>query len=542
MNQTLASLKEREVREAPLEADVVLVGAGPVGLMMANLLGLAGVQVLLLERSDGLLGLPRAIFYDSETLRLFTQVGLFDEIAPGLVRNPHVRHLNARGKALMQMDFPVRNIYGHSACGTFYQPDFERVLLQGTSRFGNVRVLFNHSVAGFNQNETHVTLKVATPDGEARIRAKYAIGCDGGTSAVRDMIGAKLLGSTFSERWLVVDAIVKDHDVTQITFNCDPRRPRVELPAVGDRVRWEFMQLPGETEETLKRDDTIRSLITEHRKDRQFQIERKAVYTFHARVADRWRLGRVFLAGDAAHLMPPFAGQGMNGGMKDAVNLSWKLAAVINGQADESVLATYEAERSAVIRKMVALSRRLGTLIMPTNKPAAFARDMIFSCLNLSGRFRAFIAKGGVLPPPKIRRSALTGTGRDSLIGQMMPQPIVTGLQGNAPLDAFLTCHQWLVLGVGTDPVPLLSQRDLAIADALGARFICLNCSAQDARTQGLQCVDSVFLDWVGQYNVRAVLIRPDRFVADRLIPNRDLSVLSPFVPILAPARMRAAA
>ena len=403
MNQTLASLEEREVRDATLEADVVLVGAGPVGLMMANLLGLAGVQVLLLERSDGLLGLPRAIFYDSETLRLFTQVGLFDEIAPGLVLNPHVRHLNARGKALMQMDFPDRNIYGHSACGTFYQPDFERVLLQGTSRFGNVRVLFNHSFVGFDQNETHVTLKVATPNGDARFRAKYAIGCDGGTSAVRDMIGAKLLGSTFSERWLVVDAIVKDNDVTQITFNCDPRRPRVELPAVGDRVRWEFMQLPGETEETLKRDETIRSLITQHRKNRQFQIERKAVYTFHARVADRWRLGRVFLAGDAAHLMPPFAGQGMNGGMKDAVNLSWKLAAVISGQADEAVLATYEAERSAVIRKMVALSRRLGTMIMPTSKPAAFARDMIFTCLNLSGRFRAFIAKGGVLPPPKIR-------------------------------------------------------------------------------------------------------------------------------------------
>ena len=148
------------------------------------------------------------------------------------------------------------------------------------------------------------------------------------------------MGSTYAERWLVVDAIVKNHNVKGITFTCDPRRPTVELPAVGDRVRWEFMQLPGESEEQLKSDDNVRALVKQRAGIDAFEVERKAIYTFHARVADRWRVGRVFLAGDAAHLMPPFAGQGMNGGMKDAVNLAWKLVAVSRGQASEDILDT----------------------------------------------------------------------------------------------------------------------------------------------------------------------------------------------------------
>ncbi len=366
----------REFNEVclPTEVEAAIVGAGPVGLMVANLLGLAGVRVVVLERNQGLLGLPRAIAYDAETLRLFAQIGLFDEIAPGLVQDPHVRHVNARNVTLMAADFP-RGLYGQSSLGTFYQPDFEKALLKGLSRFDTVRVAFGHAVAGFEQNGTGVALKVATPEGERALRADYVVACDGGASGIRDRLGLKLIGSTYSERWLVIDAIVRGHNVKQITFTCDPRRPSVQLPAVGDRVRWEFMQLPGESEEALKSDDKVRSLVRQRSGTEAFEIERKAVYTFHARVADRWRVQRVFLAGDAAHLMPPFAGQGMNGGMKDAVNLSWKLAAVLKGEANEDILDTYEIERAPIVRKMVEVSRRLGSVIMPTSRIAAATRD-----------------------------------------------------------------------------------------------------------------------------------------------------------------------
>lgn len=516
---------------APLrEVEVAVVGAGPVGLMVANLLGIAGVQVAVLEANEGLLGLPRAIAYDAETLRLFAQIGLLNDIKPGLIQNPHVRHLNPRGRVLMQADPPACGPYGHSSLGTFYQPEFERVLLRGLARFDNVRVLFGHTVTNLVQSRDEAVLSIATRQGASTLRAKFVAGCDGGTSRVRDLLGARLVGSTYTQRWLVVDAIVKGHDVKQISFYCDPGRPRVELPAVGDRVRWEFMQLPGETEEQLKNDGRIMALIAENTRYREVRIERKAVYTFHARVADRWRNGRGFLAGDAAHLMPPFAGQGMNGGMKDAANLAWKLSAVLKGLAAETILDSYEPERAPVVRKMVEVSRRLGAVIMPTSRGAAALRDGIFACLNMSRAFRDFIGRGGVVPPPAIGRSALTGVGSDAVIGQMLPQPSVKTPDGSFPLDTFQACHQWLALGIGVDPAALLSARDLAILDRLDARFVCLNGRRDKPRTLELRCDDSVFDAWAKRYAVRAVLVRPDRFIADRLDPRgRDLPVLTPF-------------
>jgi 3-(3-hydroxy-phenyl)propionate hydroxylase len=519
----------------PLAAEVAIIGAGPIGLMTANLLGLAGIRVLVLERNARLLGLPRAIAYDAETLRLFSQVGLFDDIAPGLIQDPHVRHRNARNVTLMAADF-TRGLYGHSSLGTFYQPDFERVLLKGLARFPSVRVSFEHEATKLVLGAKGVTLSIATPSGATTVEADYVVACDGGASPTRERLGVRLVGSTYSERWLVVDANVKNHSVKQITFTCDPRRPRVELPAVGERVRWEFMQLPGESEETLKRDETIRALVAEASGAVSFEIERKAVYTFHARVAEHWRRGRVFLAGDAAHLMPPFAGQGMNGGMKDASNLAWKLATVLRGLAPDAILDTYEVERAPVVRKMVEVSRRLGAVIMPTNPIAAAARDSIFACLNLSSRFRAFIRRGGVVPPPTIQRSTLTTRDRDALIGQMAPQPTVSAGQGASPLDRFLGCHQWLALGVGVDPATMMSARDLGILEALGARFICLNGPARNGRTLSVGCDDPAFADWARRRDIRGLLVRPDRFIAARLAPGRDLDVLQPLAAALTAA------
>jgi 3-(3-hydroxy-phenyl)propionate hydroxylase len=526
--------------ESGQECDVAIVGAGPIGLMTANLLASGGLRVALFERNRGLVGLPRAIAYDGETLRLCAQVGLLDEIAPGLIADPRVRYLNASGRTLMAGHFP-HSLYGHSPLGTFHQPELERVLLRGLSRFANVSVAFEHSVGALEQDDRGATLTISTPGGERKARAAFVVACDGGTSSIRERLGVKFVGSTYAERWLVVDAIVRNHGVKGITFTCDPRRPSVELPAVGDRVRWEFMQMPGESEEDLKRDDTVRGLVRRKAGIDAYEIERKAIYTFHARVADRWRVGRVFLAGDAAHLMPPFAGQGMNGGMKDAVNLSWKLIAVLTGQAGEDILDTYAVERARIVRRMVELSRRLGAVIMPTSPMVAAARDSLFACLNLSGHFRAFIARGGFIPPPAIDRSALTARGKDALIGQMAPQPTVRTGQGEVQLDRLLACHQWLALGLKTDPGALLSKRDLAILDALDARFVCINGRAMTSRTLSVQCDDPRFIAWSAKHGVRGVLIRPDRFIAARLNANADLAVLDAFAKAAAASLPRAA-
>jgi len=194
-----------------------------------------------------------------------------------------------------------------------------------------------------------------------------------------------------------------------------------------------------------------------------------------------------------------------------------------------------------VVRRMVELSRRLGSIIMPTNRAVAVARDSAFACLNLSSRFRAFIGRGGVVPPPAIHRSALTALGKDRLIGQMLPQPTVKSSDGEAPLDRFLGCHQWLALGFAADPATMLSRRDLGILNALGARFVCVNGLAKSPPTLSLHCDDARFVAWVKKHGVRGVLVRPDRFIAARLDASADLAVLNPFTIASAAALPQAA-
>jgi 3-(3-hydroxy-phenyl)propionate hydroxylase len=514
--------------ELPSSCDVAIIGAGPIGLMLANLLGTAGVDVVIIERNNGLVGLPRAIAYDAETLRLFAQVGLFDAIATGLIQGPEIVYFNARGKRLMDMN-PPRSPFGHSPVGTFYQPHFERALLGGLERFASAQVLFGHTVTALAQDHNGVDIRIETPRGQRALHAQFVVGCDGGASMTRDAIGARLVGATYAERWLVVDALIDNHDVDKITFFCDPRRPTVQLPAVGSRVRFEFMQLPGENPDELASDHRIKEFLEPYIDFARVKIERRVVYTFHARVADAWRKGRVLLAGDAAHLMPPFAGQGMNGGMKDCANLAWKLAAVTAGKADADILDTYEVERARSVRTMVSLSRRLGAVIMPTNRALAALRDTVFAVLNLSNGFRAFVRRGGVLPPPRISKSALTGVGRDAVIGQMLPQPDVSLGGETRALDSFLSCHQWLVLGVGADPSGALSARDRAILDGLGATFVAVNAPSADRSVLRLQCREQSFLDWATRHRLGGVLVRPDRFIAERLASHSDLRSLCPF-------------
>ena len=517
--------------ELPSTCDIAIVGAGPVGLMLANLLGADGVNVVLVERNDGLVGLPRAIAYDPETLRLFAQVGLFDALADGLVQDPEVVYLNARGVKLMEIT-PPRSAYGHSQLGTFYQPRLEHVLLAGLARFASVRALFNHRVTSISQDQLGVETLVETPAGTRSLRAKFLVGCDGGNSSTRDWIGLRLVGSTYAERWLVLDTRIDNHGVDNITFFCDPRRPAVRLPAVGSRVRWEFMQLPGEKPDELASDESVRRLLEPFVDFSAVEIERRVVYTFHARVADRWRKGRVLLAGDAAHLMPPFAGQGMNSGMRDVANLAWKLAAAVAGQAGDEILDTYEIERADHVRAMVNLSRRLGRVIMPTNRAIAGARDAAFALLNLSPGFRSFVRRGGFLPLPRNARSALTGAGKDACVGQMLPQPMVKLAGDERPLDYWLGCHEWLALGVGVDPRGELSPRDGAILDGLGTRFLAINGAAVATPTLGLQCQDQCFLAWAKSHRVRGILVRPDRFIAQRLDRRHDLRSLDPFADV----------
>lgn len=502
---------------------VAVIGAGPVGLMIANLLGAAGVDLVVLEKNPGLIGLPRAIAYDSETLRLFDQIGLLAELNKGLVCDPKVVYLNGNGRRLMDMN-PPRGKFGYSRIGTFYQPELERVLLDGLKRYPNVAVRFGVEVAALRETDEAVELTLNSDARREAIGTRFVVACDGGASPTRNALGIAMTGSTFTERWLVIDAKIRGHDVSDITFFCDPRRPVVRLPAVGDRVRFEFMQMPGESGEALLAEAKIRQLLAPYVDPARVEIERKVVYAFHARVADAWSRGRVFLAGDAAHMMPPFAGQGMNSGMRDAANLAWKLAAVVAGRAGPEILDSYERERAPSVRTMVNLSRRLGAVIMPTKAPVARLRDVLFRLVNLSAGLQAFIRRGGLLPDPEIGKSRLAPGKRDGVAGAMLPQPLADG----APLDGWIGAGRWCALGVGVDPERELTAPDLDRLRAMKAVFLRLDLPGGP----GLRVEDPEFLAWARTRRVRAVLVRPDRFIAERIERGRPLQCLAAFASL----------
>jgi 3-(3-hydroxy-phenyl)propionate hydroxylase len=508
------------------DCDIAIIGAGPVGLFMANLMGLAGHRVAVLERNEGLCPLPRAIAFDNETLHSLAQIGLLDSVASGMIASPEVFFRNARGRALIHM-VGAHSVTGHPLLATFHQPTFEAQLLDGVRRFANVTVLFGANVTGTKQDLDGVTLCVETAAGPRRLRAGYLVACDGGGSATRERIGAVLQGATYAQKWLVIDAIVPGHQVRAVTFGCDPSRPSVQVPSKGDRLRWEFLQLPGEDEANLTSEATIARLLRPFGIETLPVIDRKAVYAFHTRVASRWRLGRIFLAGDAAHLMPPFAGQGMNSGLRDAMNLGWKLDHALCGAAGDALLDSYEAERKPQVARTIKLSARLGSVIMPLSPRRAALRDLAFLFVNRVGPARRFFERGDFRPPTQLSPSLLVNRGRDKLSGTILrhaePRP------GTAALDTIWGCHQWLALGLGHDPQALLSDYARALLAQLGTVFAAWNAPQSRPGTAALTTDDPAFLAWMRRSGARGVLVRPDRFIAERLAPGHLPACISLF-------------
>lgn len=475
----------------------IIVGAGPVGLMLANLLGLSGARVLVLERRAEPYTVPRAIAYDAETLRLFQKIGLLDQWAPTLEVDVPVAYFNGAGRELMRMSRFERP-YGHSQLGSFYQPEMEAVLRAGLARFDDVDVRMGAAVTGLSQDADGVRVAFTTADGERHLaEADYVTGCDGGQSFVRDAAGIGFGGATFAEKWLVVDCIDEGYGVREMQFFCDPARPALTLPVSRGRRRWEFLQMPGETSADLEREESVRRLIAGYAPHDRSVIERATVYTFHARYADRFRERRVLLAGDAAHVNPPFAGQGLNGGLRDAQNLAWKLDLVRRGLAGDALLDSYETERRPHVQAMTDLAIKLGNTVMPTARWRATLRDLSLAMMNMVPGHKDHVDGGGLLPRPRLVDGAIRGTAKAA--GHMLVQPPIDDVL----LDELIGAG-WAALGVGTDPENGLHAQDRALLAQLGARLV--------------QADHPALVKQVGAG--RIAIVRPDRFIADVLVPD----------------------
>jgi 3-(3-hydroxy-phenyl)propionate hydroxylase len=437
-----------------IETDILLVGLGPVGAALANLLGRYGIRVLAIDKATAIFEKPRAIALDNEALRILQLAGVRDGEFK-TVAIPQVQYLSPMFGRFARIN-SAGIIDGHPALVTFYQPELEDLLRAKLKSYPGIEVRLGVELEDFVDDGQFVQARLKDVAGrQTTVRARYMVGTDGANSLVRRALGLEFEGRSFQQDWLIVDALDVPNPIDHIEFTCDPKRPTPRMVAPGGRQRWEFMLRPGEKPEDMERPESVRRLLEPWCDSQRIRIERTAVYRFHAREAKQFSKGRCFIAGDAAHITPPFAGQGLVAGLRDVANLSWKLAAVVHGQLGEQVLASYDTERRPHAKKIIQLALRLGALVMPQNRAKAFAIHGLMSLLRLLPAGRALFEDLKVKPENTFDQGLFwRQRGNERLVaGAMLPQGWVRPATGSGPLlsDDALGL-QWALIGFGIDP------------------------------------------------------------------------------------------
>ncbi|CCH32167.1 bifunctional 3-(3-hydroxy-phenyl)propionate/3-hydroxycinnamic acid hydroxylase [Actinosynnema sp. NPDC047251] len=493
--------------------DAIVVGCGPVGALTANLLGARGVRTLVVERSTGPHGQPRAFSCDDEALRIYQQAGLRREVERDTHPPRRAEYVNARGRvfaeiALDEIDFGL----GARPLHFFDQPTLEAALRRGLDRFPHVTLRTGTGLTGLTRHEDHVTV---TLDGGEEVDARYVLGADGARSATRAAAGITLAGTSHPEPWLAVSGVVEPGAtrVGTTRFVCDWRRPAFVSPGALGTHRMEFMLLDGEDPEAMTDPATVRRLITPYVDPDRFTTTRAVVYTFHHLIADRWRDGRVLLLGDAAHQMPPFLGQGLCSGLRDAANLTWRLAQVLRGDADEALLDGYEAERRPHTEEMALTSVRLGRVFLVRNRFGAAVRDAVLRAVQTVPRVRRAIRHFEFKPRPAL-------PGRRGPVGSMFPQPDVAVGGTRVPLDDVLGA-EFAVVGPGVDTATAIGWRGPV------ARFVRVVPPGTEAPADitTVEDVDGALTAWFAEHGTDVVVLRPDRFVHATEVGSRPLAL-----------------
>lgn len=499
---------------ADFDADVAIVGYGPTGVSAANFLGSMGVKVVAFERDKDIYQRARAVTVNDWTLRCFQSVGLDHALLEHMDPHTLYRWRTYAGKELMRVSVPPSTL-GQPTAMAIYQPVMEQTLRDAVQRFSqNVEVRFGHQVTAIDQDADSATV---TANGE-KVRVRYVLACDGGSSSVREQLGIRLKGDTKPTRWVVIDARVKRWwpDRHILTFWSDRVRPVVDIALGMGNHRWEFPLAAHESESDFTTKEQLWALLDSMGvTPDDVEIHQHAFYRHHVRNAERWRLGRVFLLGDAAHLMPPWAGQGMQSGIRDAFNLCWKLKLVIDGaikeHAAERLLDTYEIERAPNVAACTALTEELGRIITMQMTSGEKMKALIAKTLGTVGLKVSQPMAG----PPNIQAGWIHGAaGVGSAVGKMPPQPIMYSATGQRGRMDDLIGPGFVLLGSKCDPTTEMSDRQREAWLRLGARFVAVRTA--DGGSEGdsdLIDIDGSLLRWMRKQSVRAIALRPDRFV-----------------------------
>ncbi|VEG56987.1 3-(3-hydroxyphenyl)propionate hydroxylase [Mycolicibacterium aurum] len=511
------------------DVDVVIVGAGPSGLTLANILGQHSVRTLVVDERDTLIDYPRGVGLDDESLRTFQSIGLVDRVLPHTVPNQILRFFDANRNLLVEMAPPDAR-FGWPKRNGFVQPMVDAELFGGLNRFDNVEVRFGHRMRDCTENPDGVS--VSFDGGLPSVRTRYVVGCDGGRSATRRLMGVSFDGTTSSTRWLVVDVANDPLGHPNSEVGADPRRPYVSISIAHGIRRFEFLIHPDETDEQADDPAFVRRMLAQLIPyPERVDMIRHRVYTHHSRIAGTFRRGRLMLAGDAAHLMPVWQGQGYNSGIRDAANLGWKLAAVVTGKAGDALLDTYDVERRKHARAMIDLSTMVGRVISPTNRRVAALRDRVIHAASVVPSLKRYVLEMRFKPMPRYQQGAVCHADRpspSSPTGTLFIQPRVdTRDRENVLLDDVLGSG-FAVLCWSNNLRAVLGDAAFTRWKALGANFVetrpmtQLHWSGHDDpdvvvvgdRTGALKA-------WFDVHPDSVLFLRPDRCIAAACIAQR---------------------
>lgn len=494
--------------------DVAIVGYGPVGQTLAILLGRMGYDVAVYERWQSLYPLPRAVFHDHEIRRVLRMMGL--EQALQAISQPSACYqwFNADWKVLVEIDWSAESISDGPFGYLFNQPGLEAILDRTAKAIGNVEVHQGWEVLALSQDADGCELLMQRPPregqsqpGEQRqVKARYVIGADGANSLIRRQCGIDWLDLGFEEDWLVVDLQPKPGiqlDVPDIGQWCNPARPTTMVPGGPGYRRWEFMRLPHERIEDLQNLDKVWELLSPWVTPDTATLVRHAVYQFRSRIAHTWRHGRVLLAGDAAHLMPPFMGQGMCSGIRDAWNLSWRLDLVFKGVCADTLLDSYTLERKPQIRAVIDASVEMGKVVCVADPQKAAERDA------------AFLA-GEVPPLPPFPGLVDGAVYKDPLTGSTLGAAGSLGVHGEIEHDGRTQRYDdvfgrgFHLLSIGDDPLAGLSLAHQALLEHLQVKSVRLSLNGTPGTSRDLS---GKYHRFFAEAGLQAVLVRPDFYL-----------------------------
>lgn len=482
--------------------DVAIVGYGPCGAVAAGLLGGHGIRTWVCDKSTEIYNKPRAFALDHEIMRVFQQLGIHGQILEHAQAFTPSEFYGVDGQLIKRFStveppFPL----AFPPSLVFNQPAAERVLRDHVASLPQVQVALGHEVTALAQDADGVILQVRAPDGSSHaVRAAYVIACDGASSTVRSQVGIPLQDLGFDQPWLVVDVMVTEPGAAklpQVSIQyCEPQRPSTYLIGPGLHRRWEISINPGEDARQLATPEGTWQLLSRWITPDDGTLWRQASYRFHALVAERWRAGRVFVAGDAAHQQPPFLGQGMCQGIRDVANLAWKLQAVLREGASDALLDTYGDERKAHVRALTGRIKAIGKIVGERDLVAARARDA--DLLAACGGVVPSIPRQDVQPALE---TGLLAPERPPGAGSIFPQPWLRGSNGAERMDS--VCGSgWRVVLAPDVQAPYASQA----RQHPWLRLVALG-------EGGVQEQDGIVAHWMARQGCSAAIVRPDHYV-----------------------------